>query len=75
LAFPLFLDTLTDVTDMDVLVLSCYDSPDVQSGLEKLRRQGNHVTLHILEQSSKAGSGAVQTEAEHQGHAAQGGAV
>ena len=50
LAFPLFLDTLTDVTDMDVLVLSCYDSPDVQAGLEKLRRQGNQVTLHILEQ-------------------------
>ena len=50
LAFPLFLDTLTDITDMDVLVLSCYDSPDVQAGLEKLRRQGNQVTLHILEQ-------------------------
>ena len=49
LAFPLFLDTLTDVTDMDVIVLSCYDSPDVQSGLEKLRRQGNQVTLHLLE--------------------------
>lgn len=49
LAFPLFLDTLTDVTDMDVLVLSCYDSPEVQQGLEKLRRQGNQVTLHILE--------------------------
>ena len=75
LAFPLFLDTLTDVTDMDVLVLSCYDSPDVQSGLEKLRRQGNQVTLHILEPSSKAGSGAGQNEAEHQRHAAQGGTV
>ena len=49
LAFPLFLDTLTDVTDMDVLVLSCYDSPDVQAGLDKLRRQGNQVTLHLLE--------------------------
>jgi len=49
LAFPLFLDTLTDISDMDVLVLSCYDSPDVQAGLDKLRRQGNQVTLHILE--------------------------
>jgi aryl carrier-like protein len=49
LAFPLFLDTLTDLTDMDVLVLSCYDSPDVQAGLDKLRRQGNQVTLHLLE--------------------------
>lgn len=51
LAFPLFLDTLTDVTDMDVLVLSCYDSEAVQAGLEKLRRQGNQVTLHILERT------------------------
>jgi len=49
LAFPLFLDTLTDITDMDVLVLSCYDSPDVQAGIAKLRRQGNQVTLHVLE--------------------------
>ncbi|MBE5798014.1 MAG: DUF58 domain-containing protein [Clostridiales bacterium] len=55
LAFPLFLDTLTDVTDMDVLVLSCYDSPDVQKGLDKLRRQGNQVTLHILEPAADAG--------------------
>ena len=60
LAFPLFLDTLTDITDMDVLVLSCYDSPDVQAGLEKLRRRGNQVTLHILRPSSEAASGAGQ---------------
>lgn len=58
LAFPLFLDTLTNITDMDVLVLSCYDSPDVQSGLEKLRRQGNQVTLHILERVSPEKGGA-----------------
>ena len=55
MAFPLFLDTLTDLTDMDVLVLSCYDSPEVQSGLEKLRRQGNQVTLHLLERSATPG--------------------
>ena len=55
LAFPLFLDTLTDITDMDVLVLSCYDSPSVQEGIEKLRRQGNQVTLHILEPVAPAG--------------------
>ncbi len=48
LAFPLFLDTLTAVTDTDVVVLSCYDSPDMQEGLSKLRRQGNRVTLHLL---------------------------
>ncbi len=49
LEFRLFLDTLTDVHDMDVIVLSCYDSEGVQQGLDKLRRQGNQVTLHILE--------------------------
>lgn len=49
LAFPLFMDTLTDITDMDVLLLSCYDAPSVQESMEKLRRQGNQVTLHILQ--------------------------
>lgn len=51
LAFPLFLESLTDVTGMDVLVLSCYDSQEVQSGLERLRRQGNQVTLHLLDRA------------------------
>ncbi len=55
LAFPLFLETLTDITDMDVLVLSCYDSPEMQAGLDRLRRQGNQVTLHILEPISQGG--------------------
>ncbi len=58
LAFPLFLETLTDLTDMDVLVLSCYDSPDVQAGLERLRRQGNQVTLHLLEHQPSQEGGA-----------------
>lgn len=48
LAFPLFLDTLTSLTDMDVVVLSCYDSPAIQEGLNKLRQQGNRVMLHLL---------------------------
>lgn len=48
LAFPLFLDTLTSLTDMDMVVLSCYDSPAIQEGLSKLRQQGNRVTLHLL---------------------------
>ena len=43
-----------DVHGMDVLVLSCYDSESVQEGLEKLRRQGNQVTLHILERGDAA---------------------
>lgn len=49
LSFPVFLETLTDLTDMDVVLLSCYNSEDIQAGLDRLRRQGNQVTLHILE--------------------------
>lgn len=49
LSFPYFLKTLTDVTDMDVVVLSCYDSEELQLGLEHLRRQNNRVTLHLLD--------------------------
>ncbi len=48
LAFPTFLDTLQGVEDMDVVVLSCYDSPQLQQGLDKLRHAGNQVHLHLL---------------------------
>jgi hypothetical protein len=41
---------------MDVLVLSCYDSEEVQHGLDKLRRQGNQVTLHLLEPQQQGGA-------------------
>lgn len=55
LSFPLFLETLPDLSGMDVLVLSCYDSEDIQAGLERLRRQGNQVMLHILEKRPAGG--------------------
>ena len=59
-AFPLLMETLTHITDMDVLLLSCYDGETVQAALEQLRRQGNQATLHILEPMSGAGKEAVE---------------
>ncbi len=56
LSFPTFLDTLTAVTDMDVVVLSCYDSEEVQQGLARLRRQGNRVMLHLLPRTEQGGA-------------------
>ncbi|MBQ8556535.1 MAG: DUF58 domain-containing protein [Clostridia bacterium] len=56
LSFPLFLETLTDLTDMDIVVLSCYDSEEIQAGLARLRRQGNQVMLHILERIQQGGA-------------------
>lgn len=47
--FPTLLDRLTGHTDMDILILSMYDSPSIQERIEDLRRSGNQVTLHILE--------------------------
>lgn len=56
LAFPLFLKTLTDLTDMDVLILSCYDSEEIHQEMETMRQRGNHVTLHILERGVNGGA-------------------
>lgn len=47
--FPQFLDTLTHLSGMDILVLSAYDSEGIDQSLGKLRRSGNRVTLHLLE--------------------------
>lgn len=48
LRFPTFLESLTSLSGMDVLVLSCYDSEEIQSALSKLRRAGNNVQLHVM---------------------------
>ena len=36
------------MTGTDIVILSCYDSPDIQQKLDRLRRMGNSVTLKIL---------------------------
>ena len=47
--FVTFLDSLQTCHDMDILVISPYDSDSVQKGLEKLRSQGNQVTFYQME--------------------------
>ena len=47
--FPELLEEMCAYSDLDILVLSCYDSDTVRSSLDELRRHGNQVTFHILE--------------------------
>lgn len=47
--FPLLLDALTRYTDLDILVLSCYESDEIREAVTRLRRRGNQVTFHRLE--------------------------
>ena len=50
--FVPMLESMTQYTDTDILVLSPYDSESVQQALEKLRRQGNQVTFYQTEGGS-----------------------
>lgn len=47
--FVPFLETLAQYTDMDILVLSSYDSESIQQALETLRQRGNQVTFYQTE--------------------------
>ena len=53
-SFNTFLEELTAYSDLDMVVLSCYDSPALQERLEQLRRKGNTVLLHVLEGGAAA---------------------
>lgn len=55
-SFPYFLRSLTQLEDMDIIVLSCYESEEIRLALEELRSRNNRVLLHLLED----GGGAVQ---------------
>lgn len=48
-SFAYFLNTLTDVADLDIVVLSTYDSEEIRQGLENLRRQNNRVSLQLFD--------------------------
>lgn len=48
LAFPLFLGSLEEVSGLDLMVISCFDSEEIQSALARLR-QRNNVQLCVLE--------------------------
>ena len=54
--FHTFLGELSQLQDMDILVLSAYDSPLIQDGLAQLRARGNSVTFTALE-GGKGGAG------------------
>ena len=48
LNFHTFLEELSAYQDMDILILSAYDSELIQQGVEQLRARGNSVTLNII---------------------------
>lgn len=50
--FVPLLESLTQYTDMDILVLSSYDSESIQQTLDKLRQSGNQVTFYQTEGGS-----------------------
>ena len=53
-SFNTFLESLTAYTDLDMIVLSCYDSEELQMRLHELRMRGNTVHLHVLEGGAAA---------------------
>ncbi len=50
--FPLFLESLSAYSDLDILVLSCYDSDSIRASIQKLQHSDNRVTFHLLEGGS-----------------------
>ena len=48
LSFPTFLAHLSEHRDLDMILLSCYDSEEIQSAISTLRRCGNRVALHLV---------------------------
>lgn len=51
--FLVFLDSLVNYTDLDILLISQYDSDGIQEGIRKLRQNGNQVTLYVAEGGSQ----------------------
>lgn len=52
--FPLFLESLSQLSGMDIIILSCYENDEIHEHIELLRRRGNHVQLMLLEGGGKA---------------------
>lgn len=50
--FPTLLDSLTAYSGLDILILSRYDSDNIQASITQLRRSGNQVELHLYEGGS-----------------------
>ena len=48
LSFTTFLHQLAEHTGLDMLILSCYDSEEIQSAMQLLRRRGNQAALYLV---------------------------
>ncbi len=53
-SFPTFLEQMPRLTGADIVILSCYDSPEIRERMQQLYRLGNSVTLHILKEGPYA---------------------
>ena len=52
--FNTFLDQLPGVQGMDIVILSCYDSPALRERMARLGALGNSVTLRLLQEANHA---------------------
>ena len=53
MTFPTFLELLCGVQGIDILILSTYDSEQIQARVDMLRMAGNSVTTMRLERGSR----------------------
>ncbi|MBQ4265454.1 MAG: DUF58 domain-containing protein [Clostridia bacterium] len=53
LSFPTFLTRLSKHRDLDMIILSCYDSEDIQNALAELRKNGNQARLYLVKEGSR----------------------
>lgn len=52
LSFPTFLARLGAHRDLDMMILSCYDSEEIQAAIQTLRSGGNQVQLYLVKEGS-----------------------
>ena len=53
-SFPTFLAQMPRLYGKDIVILSCYDSPEMERQMTQLRRLGNSVTLLLLPEADHA---------------------
>lgn len=47
-SFTTFLGQLCEHSGMEMIILSCYNSEEIEAQLAELRRHGNHTQLHLI---------------------------
>ena len=53
ITFPTLLESLCDLKGEDILILSTYDSEQIQARVDMLRLAGNSVTMMMLERGRR----------------------